>query len=1344
MENGQTQPNLDSRFMRLFGLLALQLLMTFSTASAQGSGSVTGTVTCWDSKRGMLYLQDGERALAVKLEAQLPSVRPGERIVIAGRTAPYYRTFPVYPDQPSGSEVLTKFQSPSDRENHFLSRCRGILRVPASGTYTFWLAADDEAELLLGAGADAVSAKVIATVNRSTRELEWDRDSKQKSRSVLLEAGKSYYIETRHREWRGHDHLTVAWQRPGLAREIIAGDFLQPWGDGNPAAKGILSEYWTNCFITRLALLSPEWEEASMLKVTEITGVSTVPGGLPRPQRIRIDQLLPGEKSFQYVEVEGVVSFVSVENDELILELMDANERKGEGGKPITVRMLDWGVRPTTSLNNRRVRVRGVCEPVLNEHGATIGTMIWAQGAEQLTVLDFSDRDSRELELLSLSQLTPTNLNLAWGRKILVRGTVMEHDAKSGRATLRGADSICAFQSSDGTNWVGVGVPVPLALSEGIQVGLIAASLTNAGGAEAKFSGIEPSLTQGQLVGLGGVSTNEVIRFANSNVTLFPAGGNDWVSSDLGNFLYRPLVGEGEIVAKLETFDSPRISDKVGIMMRDSLAADAAYVALVITHSTRLDLMYRPARRTNSKLVNRFGAELPCWLKLVRQQHSLTVQLMAGEKVRINQPVDLVGQLQWRETTPILAEAYVRSVRRVESPVPAIGDFRESRIVDLPSETEESERENYLIRGVVTFSGRAFGRDWLFLQDGSGAASLRASPTFFKTMTVEAGQLLEARGDLQFAPGIAPFRLNTSAVLGWGELPRPAPFPQRREAKSAENRWVELRGIVRAVTNNGLAIMSPSGLISVWIDGSAESQLERYVDCLVTARGVFTSQSGSGPALLVPSAQFVEVVETPPGDPFLVPLHPINKIVSADVDPHLLHRVRVSGVVTYRDEQSIIVQDKTGGARIFGAAPSGTLVGDRVEVVGFPERAGESVTLLEASVRKNEGQFSPEPLQMMLDGILEGRLDSWLVQMDGILLGQKTRQGLQLLELQDGQRAFEAVLPAAIGTLDRWPIGSRIRVTGVTRLQAGNHPGALPAGSGLPLIATMDVLLRTPEDMVLLERPSWWTWRHSAVLGGLMLAVLAAAVVWIRVLRRRVAQRTIELQDTMSKLKRETEVSATLAERERLAAEIHDTLEQGLSGIMMQLDGLDSRLEANAPGARENLEMARRMVRFSRAEVRHSLWNLESQLLKNGDLGAAVSEISRQMSAGSATAVKVRVSANSFPLPPVVEHHLLRCCQEAVSNALKHSGAREVLVNLEYVGKVVSLEIQDDGCGFESSHVLTGAGMHLGLRNLRSRARKIKGQLEIQSQRGQGTKVRLVVTINENGEAVTAVPAKVL
>ena len=97
------------------------------------------------------------------------------------------------------------------------------------------------------------------------------------------------------------------------------------------------------------------------------------------------------------------------------------------------------------------------------------------------------------------------------------------------------------------------------------------------------------------------------------------------------------------------------------------------------------------------------------------------------------------------------------------------------------------------------------------------------------------------------------------------------------------------------------------------------------------------------------------------------------------------------------------------------------------------------------------------------------------------------------------------------------------------------------------------------------------------------------------------------------------------------------------------------------------------------------------------------------------------------PLSSAVEHHLLRIAQEAITNTVKHAGARNLDIALTYSPEQVRLTIADDGQGFEPGEVLTGELGHFGLRSLRGRASKIRGTLKISSHIGLGTKIEVVV-----------------
>jgi signal transduction histidine kinase len=1287
---------------------------------------IAGTLTLVDSNRNLIVIQERGRAKALKLDTLPAALRVGARVAIEGQPEIYFDAFPDYPNRPSSRDVLGEFESPPDQGDHTLTRLRGFLHPPADGDYIFWIAADDEGELWLSPNSEPALAQKIATVAAAVGDREWNRDAGQKSAAIFLKAGETYYIEALQREWRGRDHLAVAWQGPGLARRVIGGENLSPWLALGGITNGILREYWTNCFLTRLSALAPKPAGAAITKINA-PRVRLLGGGeLPEARRIRVDRSWTDERNYLWVEVDGTANFVSTDQGQLTLELADRDER-------MTVRIFGWGDRPTAPWLQRRVRVQGVCEVVLTSDGEPTAGRLWVPDPRHLTPLD-QTLDSRDLEMVSMFDLTPDNLNLAWGRKVLVRGTATERDADSNVYRVRGDDSFYGFVSNDGTNWQSVGTPVPVLMGDVVLVGLAVSSLPDPA-AVATFDHLSLAPEASLSVGLGNNQAKGSAIISNGVVTITAGDGNNWLAADTAHFWYQPLQGEGEIVARLTAFQTSRASDKAGLMIRESLRANAPSVALIMAHGRRVDLQYRPTRGAGSKQVDRLNRTPPQWLKLVRRQHTLTAHVLEGETLPLRKPIELVGTLGWQNGVPILLDAYERRGRRRTDPeiapvMPAPG-VQQILIADLPADPEQSQQivgEKFRIRGVVTFMDQVFNRNLLFVQDESGGAGLRVLRSFFESHRIEPGEWLEAEGQVRFAAGDPLFGLTSGTILGWGQMPKPLPFPDRTAVLKADGQWVEASGVVRAIKDDTFYVMEKEGLLRVWVGHRAASHpLDSYVDSLVTLRGVFTMQFSAGPILLVPSPQFIQVREAAPPDPFVIPPHPIAKVRARQASPQSLHRTKLTGVVTYRDARVLCLQDPTGGARILAAVPGNIAVGDRVEAVGFPERGGGSLTLVETLLRRIGRDHPPEPAVLSLDDLLAGRRDSTLVRLEGVVLDQKLRDGYLLLELQSGQRAFEAILPPGVGKLPPLPAGSRVQITGVNQLQFASHQYPDASQAFQPVPASLGVLLRSPADVVLLQRPPWWNWRHSVGVIAVFALVLVASLVWIRTLRLRVEERTRELKKTMGRLQKETEVSATLAERDRLAAEIHDTFEQGLSGIMMQLDGVDSRLNADPEGARKFLEMARRMVRFNRSEVRSSLWNLESALLENGDLGAALKEIARQMSVGNSGQVKVEFSGVPHPLPPTVEHHLLRCTQEALNNALKHAGATVIQIKLSYLENSVQLAVTDDGCGFEPETVLTEVGKHLGLRNLRSRSRKIKAQLAITSHPGQGTTIQLTV-----------------
>ena len=108
-----------------------------------------------DTNRDLVVLQDGDHPTRAQAGFLPQPLHAGDRIEIEGKVSPYFTAFPDYPDRPSGREIANSFEAPTDWAKHYLTRMRGFLRPPADGEYTFWVAADDEAELFLSSDQDA-------------------------------------------------------------------------------------------------------------------------------------------------------------------------------------------------------------------------------------------------------------------------------------------------------------------------------------------------------------------------------------------------------------------------------------------------------------------------------------------------------------------------------------------------------------------------------------------------------------------------------------------------------------------------------------------------------------------------------------------------------------------------------------------------------------------------------------------------------------------------------------------------------------------------------------------------------------------------------------------------------------------------------------------------------------------------------------------------------------------------------------------------------------------------------------------------------------------------------------
>ena len=133
-----------------------------------------------------------------------------------------------YPNSPDGQETLSALDGDTHGDN-FGSLIRGYVIPPATGSYTFWIASDDSSELRISPSALASAATVRASVSGSTNRYQWTKSTAQQSAAMTLQAGQAYYMEVRHKEGGGNDHVAVAWQGPGISQRVISGLYLAPY-----------------------------------------------------------------------------------------------------------------------------------------------------------------------------------------------------------------------------------------------------------------------------------------------------------------------------------------------------------------------------------------------------------------------------------------------------------------------------------------------------------------------------------------------------------------------------------------------------------------------------------------------------------------------------------------------------------------------------------------------------------------------------------------------------------------------------------------------------------------------------------------------------------------------------------------------------------------------------------------------------------------------------------------------------------------------------------------------------------------------------------------------------------
>ena len=553
-------------------------------------------------------------------------------------------------------------------------------------------------------------------------------------------------------------------------------------------------------------------------------------------------------------------------------------------------------------------------------------------------------------------------------------------------------------------------------------------------------------------------------------------------------------------------------------------------------------------------------------------------------------------------------------------------------------------------------------------------------------------------------------------ILGRTELPE----PYRISADEIylprfDTAWVEVSAVVVGVEAGGLAYTLAVEVFGQTFKADvpnspdaamrAAALMQRPVRMRAILGTIFNNTHQlTGRHFFVPS--FDDIIPTAPAaDTADAPLLPVLDLLKSNTSHADL--VRVEGVITQGDAKGFHLRDASGSAFVQAVMTEHLPPGTRVRVKGYGAISPFRPVLRATKVIPIKTGPPPEPLAMDFHAKDVTPFQMEFVTLDATLLGNRSIRDETILQCVTDGTVFDAILPHVSVLPDFLP-GDRLRLTGICELTT-THP--MPRTEW---INGFRIRLATPGAINLLHRAPWWTPGRLLTALGAMTGLAALGAFGTLFFRRVVNTQAKMIGEKLSD-------EAVSAERDRMARDLHDTLEQQLTGVAMQLESLVNSPHPKSPAVTERLTLATRMLQHSREEARRSVWDLRNRVLENHGFAVALESLAASAAIDGGPNVATRISGSRAHLPTAITYPLLRIAQESLANALKHAHASQILISLDMATDHYRLTISDDGVGFATNLHNPIGPPHFGLLGMRERAAKIGATLDISSHPGGTT-----------------------
>ncbi len=617
------------------------------------------------------------------------------------------------------------------------------------------------------------------------------------------------------------------------------------------------------------------------------------------------------------------------------------------------------------------------------------------------------------------------------------------------------------------------------------------------------------------------------------------------------------------------------------------------------------------------------------------------------------------------------------------------------------------------------------GAEGMVVYDGTAGCYVSSPVPFAERARLQPGARVRIKGVTSSQVTYFPF-IEKSEVefLGQGTLPKPRDIPSSQLFDvDLDSEWIEMEGMV--VGREGDADKGVTLVVEV--DGNAfkavvfpQGDVDERVADLVQRRVTFNAvlatvlnaeNQMTGRYFLIPSIDHI-VPFNKKALKIAVPEEPIEALLTRNHG--IKSAVGIRGVVTQSRGNGFYLRDSTGTTFVQALEGRQYPPGSEVRVAGYatvapfrPEFRAYHTELL------GEGEL-PKPIPFEPAQGFRVDLHGERVSLDADFLSRRDLREETILYCRAGESFFEARLPGPDLYARNLTVGDMLRLTGIYEVGT-SHP--------IPRLGMVDgfrVHLSSDAGIVVLRQAPWWTLERLLAALGVVLVILLGVFIWSWLLQKRVAAQANTIVE-------QVEQKIVEEERQRIARELHDTVEQDLTGLSIQLGDLYSNLAEDDKQSRNGLLMARRILKHCREETRSSISDLRDPDLLERSLPEAMREALGEVIESGGIEFEFEVAGDVRSLQATTEQHFLRMAREAVLNALKHAEATSIEVRLRYDEQSVTMEVSDNGQGFDTTQRPPKG--HFGLIGMRERTNKIHANLLIESNPDVGTKVRVVLPL---------------